>query len=113
MDEGWENLFGLLSGFVVLGVLVTSAGALYGYVSAPKDENAAPYVMDGAVNINVGFWKGVGFMVATTAQMVQGLRPDTAEETRIPVEPFTPPINTEENRGYPPIPVLPPAYKLN
>ena len=83
-DEGWEAIFGLGWSFLVGGMLVSAGGALYGYVQAPKEEAATPYALQGAVNANLGFWNGVGFLVSTSVQVVEGLRPDSAGQTNEP-----------------------------
>ena len=103
-DEGWEAIFGLGWSFLVGGMLVSAGGALYGYVQAPKQEEATPYALQGAVNANLGFWNGVGFLVSTSAHVLEGLRPDSASQTGepkpIPVIPFTP-APTPEPSPYP------------
>ena len=71
---------------IVGGVLVTGLGAVHGYMVTPQDENVAPYMVSSIKNAHVNTWKAVYFLVDTTVQTVNAIRPSTESSAPAPAE---------------------------
>lgn len=61
--------------FIIGGVIVTGAGAFYGYTQAPQGEDVSPYVSHYAIQANVQTWDAVKFGVVSLIDTIESQRP--------------------------------------
>ena len=67
------------------GIVVTGIGAGVGYLKAPQGESEVPYMVEGIKEAHVNSWKTIHFVIKTTGEVIQELRPAEPEEVIEPL----------------------------
>ena len=72
---------------------MTGVGAASGYLQSPQGQSEVPYMVEGIKEAHVNSWKTIHFVVKTTGEVIEQLRPevDQSDTDALPV-PVKPPV---------------------